>query len=264
MKASGVIALLLLATPACAGVEHLALADQLALDKRWDLAELEYRRILIEDPDTSARARAALGVTQSLRRTRPLPELIAWSQKQDFPPSIRDEVLLEAARGALDNRAGDRVYGLTSFVSQDNIDRVLLLRSVAASQSGQFGLAISELDSVPASSSAFATATDFRIRIGRERSRANLSPTAAAWLNVVPGLGYAYAASPQTGISAFVVNGVFGLATYQAFHHGQTALGWFMGAVTFSWYAGGIYGSHLTAARVNRFHREEFLQTLAY
>lgn len=260
------LCLCLLLAPTIVAADACRLADQLALEKRWDLAELEYRRVLIENADTSVQSHAALGVTRALRRTRPLPEVIAWCEQQrpSLPTSVQDEVILETARAALDYRSGQFVYGITGPISNAGAGRALLLRAIAASQSREFRLAVTELDSIPPESPSFSVAKDFRLRIEGERARAGLSSRAAAWLNVIPGCGYAYAHAPQTAVSAFIVNGVFALATYQAFHHDQTALGWFMGAVTFSWYAGGIYGAYLTAGRVNRFHEDEFLESLPY
>ena len=43
------------------------------------------------------------------------------------------------------------------------------------------------------------------------------NPTTAGLLSIIPGLGYWYADYKQTAVSAFLVNNLFFIATYQAF-----------------------------------------------
>ena len=81
--------------------------------------------------------------------------------------------------------------------------------------------------------------------ICREGSLLRLkNPTLAGILGVVPGLGYLYDGYPQTALSAFIVNALFFWGTYEAFDHGNEAVGVILGFFGFGWYVGNICLGH--------------------
>ncbi len=75
--------------------------------------------------------------------------------------------------------------------------------------------------------------------------------TIAGVLAIVPGLGYLYDGYPKTAISSLIVNGLFFWGTYSAFDNENYGLGTLMGVFSFGWYSGNIYGSIMSAKRMN-------------
>jgi hypothetical protein len=78
------------------------------------------------------------------------------------------------------------------------------------------------------------------------------SPEKARWLNgLLPGAGYLYIGQKQTALTSFLINALFIAATYQLFHHGQTAAAIITGGFEVGWYVGGIHGAGLAAEQYN-------------
>ncbi|MGA1842320.1 MAG: tetratricopeptide repeat protein [bacterium] len=89
------------------------------------------------------------------------------------------------------------------------------------------------------------------------------SPAAAGVLSIIlPGSGYIYAGKWQTGITAFLVNGVFIGAGIEAFDNDLPVLGSILSLFEIGWYTGTIYGSVQSAKRHNHRFREEKLWSL--
>lgn len=84
--------------------------------------------------------------------------------------------------------------------------------------------------------------------------RANkLSVRKARYLNaLLPGAGYAYIGQKSTALTAFVLNGLFILATKELFDKGQKAAAIFCATVEAGWYFGGIHGAGLAAQQHNQ------------
>lgn len=84
------------------------------------------------------------------------------------------------------------------------------------------------------------------------------SPKKAQWLSTfLPGAGYAYVGLNRSGWTSFCLNALFGWATYQFFHRGDTAAGLITLGFETGWYFGGIYGSGLAAKQYNERLYEE-------
>ena len=95
------------------------------------------------------------------------------------------------------------------------------------------------------------------------RQQKEKSPLAAGLLSgVLPGSGYIYAAKWQTGIAAFIVNGIFIGASIEAFDQDLPVLASIIGLFELGWYSGTIYGSVNSARQYNYKMREEKLQSL--
>jgi len=96
------------------------------------------------------------------------------------------------------------------------------------------------------------------------RHQKGKSPLAAGILSLfLPGAGYVYVGRWQTGIAAFIVNGLFIGATIEAFDNDLPVLGSIIGMVELGWYSGTIYGSMSGAQRYNHTLREEKLGSLS-
>jgi tetratricopeptide (TPR) repeat protein len=79
----------------------------------------------------------------------------------------------------------------------------------------------------------------------------NKSPTVSGILSVIPGFGYAYSSHFQTGLSAFIVNGLLTYATYTSLKTKNYGMGVLTGIFNLSFYLGNIYGSVNSAKRYN-------------
>lgn len=77
------------------------------------------------------------------------------------------------------------------------------------------------------------------------------SPSLAALMGIVPGMGYGYSGRKGTGVLAFMVISVFSTLTYFSFKTNNNSLGIFMGAATTFFYSGSIVGGYLESKKNN-------------
>lgn len=78
------------------------------------------------------------------------------------------------------------------------------------------------------------------------------SPSKARTLNaVLPGAGYYYVGQHKTALTAFLINTLFILASYECFHHGYPAAGIITASLESGWYLGGINGAGIAAQEHN-------------
>ena len=88
------------------------------------------------------------------------------------------------------------------------------------------------------------------------------SPAAATFLGIVPGLGYFYSGHKQTALSAFVLNGLLGYATYTSIKKENYGMAALTGIFATSFYIGNIYGSGKSARRFNKNLEQNLLKSL--
>jgi len=97
-------------------------------------------------------------------------------------------------------------------------------------------------------------------KLSRQKTK---SPATAGILSAfLPGSGYIYAGKWQTGLAAFVINGVFAGASIEAFDNDLPIIGSIIGMVELGWYSGTVYGSINSARQYNYINREEALDLL--
>lgn len=90
------------------------------------------------------------------------------------------------------------------------------------------------------------------------------SPTTAGVLGLIPGLGYVYSGSLTTGLSALLLNGLLGYATYTSFDTGNTGVGILSGVFTSAFYFGSISGGIKATKRTNEHKKNNFKRRLKY
>jgi tetratricopeptide (TPR) repeat protein len=78
----------------------------------------------------------------------------------------------------------------------------------------------------------------------------------AGFLGIVPGLGYLYSGHRQTALSALLINGLLGYATWNTLAQGNYGLGSLLGVFTAAFYTGNIIGSVKAAERWNEAKHE--------
>lgn len=79
---------------------------------------------------------------------------------------------------------------------------------------------------------------------------------------VLPGLGHAYCERYKDGLVAFLLNGLFIWAAYEAFEEDHSVLGGILTFLELGWYTGNIYSAVNTAHKYNRAVKNEFLRNL--
>ena len=97
-------------------------------------------------------------------------------------------------------------------------------------------------------------------KLSRQKTK---SPATAGILSAfLPGSGYIYAGKWQTGIAAFIINGVFVGASIEAFDNDLPIIGSIIGIVELGWYSGTVYGSINSTREYNYLTTEETLDLL--
>lgn len=78
------------------------------------------------------------------------------------------------------------------------------------------------------------------------------SPDKARTLNaILPGAGYYYIGQKKTALTAFLINALFALTSYECFKHGYPAAGIITASLEGGWYIGGINGAGIEAQEYN-------------
>ncbi|RLB12298.1 MAG: hypothetical protein DRG39_02280 [Deltaproteobacteria bacterium] len=86
------------------------------------------------------------------------------------------------------------------------------------------------------------------------------SPTLAGVLSAVfPGAGHAYVGRYKDGCVAFLLNGVFIMASMEAFHEDMDVMGGMLGFLELGWYTGSIYSAINVTHKYNRKLQMDFL-----
>ena len=89
------------------------------------------------------------------------------------------------------------------------------------------------------------------------------SPGAAGVMaGVVPGLGHAYCGRYKDAAIAFLINGAFAWATFEAFDRDHDVLGGILGFMELGFYTGNIYSAVNCAHKHNEQAKKDFLESL--
>jgi hypothetical protein len=83
-------------------------------------------------------------------------------------------------------------------------------------------------------------------------------------LSIIPGLGYAYTGHNQTAVTAFLVNGLLGYATYTNIKNANYGMGILTGVFNLSFYLGNIYGGIKSAKRYNEQQKELLIKKIEF
>jgi TolA-binding protein len=129
-------------------------------------------------------------------------------------------------------------------------------------QTGKWHEASETFKDVGAGSPLFPNAQDLSVKSLGGEFLPYKDPTTAGALSVVPGLGHVYSERYKDGLVAFLLNGLFICATYEAFHENQEVLGAILGFVELGFYSGTIYSAVNSAHKYNRKLKDDFLQGL--
>lgn len=81
-------------------------------------------------------------------------------------------------------------------------------------------------------------------------------------MSVIPGAGYVYTKQPKNALTALILNGVLGYASYTSFKAGNHGVGFIMSVLSLSFYLGNIVGSGTSAERFNASYERRVLDNL--
>lgn len=88
------------------------------------------------------------------------------------------------------------------------------------------------------------------------------SKSVAMVLSIIPGGGYIYTRQPKNALTALIINGILGYASYTSFKNRDYGLGIIMSALTLSFYTGNIIGSGNSAKLHNDSSERNLLNKL--
>lgn len=88
------------------------------------------------------------------------------------------------------------------------------------------------------------------------------SPALAKSLSIIPGLGYLYTGHKGSALTAFLVNGLLGCATYSCFDKKNYAIGAICGFLNLSFYVGNLNGAARSAHRYNQLKKNNIIHKL--
>lgn len=245
----------------------LGFSQGLLQRRSYDLAILEFRRFLFLFPDSKETPQAFQGLFHAHLKMGDYPGAlrVAGEAAAALPDSSNAQTTWHYNRGI----AYYRLKNYPGAIAEWRRSTTALDDTLAARSPLLIGLAqVSEFDWEEAAAQFGRVSGDNPYALHAERCGElavqglrlpHKSPTLAGVLSIVPGGGYLYAGYPRTALSAFIVNGLFMWGTVRAFDSGNSGLGIFMGAMSFGWYTGNIYGGVRTARQRNLNERERHL-----
>lgn len=249
-------------------------ARSLLASEDYERAITEFRRLIHYYPATDLRADAAVGLFDAYYLSSDYWASIRWGEAAiesflggDRIPRMKFRIGISYFR--LGKYTRSRSYFTDSLVLADRSlrDRAVMLRGFSYAYKMNWSTAIDEFKQIDSASQIKPKAEHYE-EVCREAMAVDYkSPTLASILGIVPGLGYLYDGYSGTALASFIVNSLFGWATYTAFDKDNDGLGVLLGVLTFGWYSGNIYGSIASAKRQNmrtnkmlilRFDAEQF------
>ncbi len=103
--------------------------------------------------------------------------------------------------------------------------------------------------------------SSLRVINDRERFKEK-SKKVAMVMSIIPGVGYVYTKQPKNALTALILNGVLGYASYTSYKSKNYGVGFIMSVLTLSFYIGNIVGSGTSAERYNDSYERRILDNL--
>jgi len=164
------------------------------------------------------------------------------------------DVALEFAQIQLDNGNttqilfGDATYGIDSY----NSEYMKVLAGIVDGKFDRVEEAVPDLDWSQSETEAWT----------RFHSTKNLLPGRAAALGALPGGGYLYVGQPESALSSILMLAIFANTTVWSIRQNAHGIAVLSGALTLSFYAGGIFGAAKSAQSANRNKRKLLTDSL--
>jgi len=248
--------------------QTLGFARSLQAEGDYYRAITEYKRLLYLAPpeSTAVRDDAILGIAGALFSGAEFVESAEWLHGhlgEVVSQARRSDVIRLMCRAYLEGGAGDRVLAVAREI-RDLEPEMKVFEGLGYARLGQWSEAASTFRAICADPRVGPMASKYSEVASAAQHAHWKNPKLAAFLGVVPGLGYCYAGHRQTAVASFLVNSVFAVATVEAFRNDQDILGGFVALFAASWYAGNVYGSAGAARRYNAYMQNKFWSKLQY
>lgn len=230
----------------------------------------EYRRLLNYYPQTEFKREALMGILDCYYYSKNY-KTVQYHGEQLLEESLVTNldhlrILLASSYIKTDKFQEARVHLNSINKTTHNLlgDKAIILEGISYSKEGDWPKAEEKFSAISNKSEYKDYASKL---IGLCRERKNLdekSPALAGFLALVPGLGYLYDGFEQTAVVTFIVNGLLIWGTYESFQRDNDEWGWVLGAMSLGWYSGNIYGSVVSAERVNEKNRSELMAKINF
>jgi len=248
-------------------------ADELHKNGEYYRAITEYQRYIFYYPGGYRSNQACIQVSRCLLEGGKPFEAVEWGKKArpQIPKGrYSAELNLLTGRGylLLDNYKEARTVLAEGIQDADTIpdfaDEGRFLVGISYIYEEQWGGASKAFSSVSPSSPFYERANKYSTEAKTGVNLHFKNTTLATTLSIVPGLGYLYSGERGTAMASFIVNGLFGWGTYEAFRKKEYGIGVVIGLFSLGWYTGNIYGGSASAARYNDRIKKDFKDKFAW
>ncbi|MBW2128904.1 MAG: tetratricopeptide repeat protein [Deltaproteobacteria bacterium] len=251
--------------------DQFAFARHLMEKKDYVRAILEFERLLYFFPgdEKVPEARYLIGVCHFRGGDYESARETAFGLYRDYPDhSIGGKALLLIgesyyAQGAFEE--AERYFRMVTerFKDPDLRNRALYRLGWSRMKENRWDEASSLFDRVEPESPLYPSARELASKSIQGEELPVKNPVAAGLMaGLLPGLGHAYCGRYKDGTVAFLLNGLFVWAAYQAFEKDQEILGGILSFLEAGWYSGNIYSAVNCAHKHNRAVRDKFRNRL--
>jgi putative membrane protein insertion efficiency factor len=196
---------------------------------------------------------------------------IAYNEYQmKFPENIRSNPLIKFEIGKTFLNQNEYDQAIEYFTLDDNsikdtlqLSKSLMFLGYSHACQNNWEQAISLYRKVPHNSIYYSNSLKNINILNEGKTQRYKRPGLAGTLGVIPGLGYLYAAHPQTAVTALLSNTLFFYATYTSWKSKNYGIAILTGFVSLSFYTGNIMGSARSAVRYNNIKRNLYLNRLS-
>ena len=248
----------------------LGFAEWLFAERDFYRAITEYERFLFLQPGSALAPWVRLRIGESYLaggRTGAAREAFERLLHAGPEPALEHTALLAVARTFyLEDRlrqSADLLDGLLPGLTDPDLKGyALYLAACVALKQGEGARAKAAWLALPVGHPLAERALLLAGTVGRLDQLPHKSKALAGLLSMVPGLGHLYLGEPAIALTAFVWNGLFGFAAYDAFRRQSYGVGTLLAVLELLWYSGTIYGAVAGAERYNRDAQQNFLEAL--
>jgi outer membrane protein assembly factor BamD (BamD/ComL family)/TM2 domain-containing membrane protein YozV len=249
----------------------LSFADHLFEQGDYYRAITEYERVIFFYPDLPQAKQARFQIAHAYLKGEKFDQAIA--RFRALADEYRNE---ELGRKSL-SMVGEayyqkRDYGraadvftvfIETYPDDTRADSARVMLGWSHLRQGDWQEAGGEFQKVPAGSSLRKQAEGLAEESKNYPDIPKKSPLLAGGLSaVLPGAGQLYVGRPGDAAVSFLLNGVFILATVEAFHHDNNAAGGILLFFESGWYLGNIYNATGSAHKYNRQAEQRYMEDL--
>jgi tetratricopeptide (TPR) repeat protein len=255
-----------------AAAPDTSFAAELYGSGRWEMAALEYMRLLHAAGDTLQAPLPALRLARCWQRLgRPSEALTLYSRLSSGLAAGDTAAMASLGAGSVLESMGmdpeARGLFLRAAAQAESPELLGTGRALAALSLGRTGdweRAESELEGLAGLPETAPLARGLLEEVRRAQDLPSRSPLACAGASaVLPGLGQTVCGRPRDGLNALLTTGATGLLLYQSLEEESVAGGLLSGWLFLSFYGGNVYGGWRAAEAYNGSARRRLYSDIA-